>query len=240
MNEIKSQLDVPLPAPVEDRRREEYRVLFVGNSITLHDFNDDTVSRLGWGHRAGMAASCEKNSYTHRFCDIIQKKLPARVVKKYFHTCGGGGSIALRLSAVDQVLPIRPDLVVIQMGEHEHEEDGEEALRINYEYLVSVFREQSPAPQLICIGKWEPDDAPRGAYQGWNARVDDVMRDVCVRRGVPFISVEKYALDSSCRGWGRHPGVCWHPNDKGHFCYAQELAGCFKRVCEIYNKGSLL
>lgn len=236
MEEMKSQLDVPFSAPVEDRSRKEYRVLFVGNSITLHAFSEDTISRLGWGHQAGMAASCEENGYAHRFCDILQRQMPERVVKKFFHTCGGGGSVALRLSAVNEVLTVKPDLVVIQMGEHEHEKDGEEALRTNYEGLVSIFMEQSPAPQLICIGTWEPDEEPFGAYQGWSARVDSVMRNVCEERGVPFISVEKYALDSSCRGWGEHPGVRWHPNDKGHLCYAQELADCFEQVCKLENR----
>ncbi len=37
------------------------RVMFVGNSMTLHGVNED----IGWSGEYGMAASCEDNDYVH-------------------------------------------------------------------------------------------------------------------------------------------------------------------------------
>lgn len=229
----KSQLDAPVNGVICEKAADEYRVLFVGNSITLHAFSDDTIARLGWTHQAGMAASCEENGYAHRFSAMLRERLPGRDVRCFFHTCGGGGSVALRLSAVDEVRTVKPDLVVIQMGEHEHEKDGEEQLRNNYRELICSFDCQNPSPQVICIGLWNPDEESSGEYRGWSARVDEVMHKECIVRDIPFISVEKYALDPACRGWGAHPGVRWHPNDKGHLCYANELMDCFNGFCKM-------
>lgn len=46
------------------------RVIFVGNSITLHGVKAD----IGWNNEWGMAASTEKNDYVHRLMSAICEK----------------------------------------------------------------------------------------------------------------------------------------------------------------------
>jgi hypothetical protein len=225
---LKSQLDVISSTEKQSISKTACRVLFIGDSITQHGFNPGTVEKLGWDHIAGMAATTERNDYAHQFCAMLQERLPERKVEIYFHTSGGGGSAAQRLSGIDDIKKrIAPQIVVIQLGEHEQEVDGKETFRSNYANLISSFDEQTPRPLVLCAGVWNPGDRRSKQYSGWPARVEAIMREECLKRGIPFASVEKYAVDPTCSGWGESKGVQWHPNDKGHLGYADALIECF-------------
>jgi lysophospholipase L1-like esterase len=229
---LKSQLDVAFTVERQSGSEDAYRILFVGDSITRHGFNKNTEKKLGWGHLAGMAASAEASDYAHRFADLVQQRCPGRHVEIYFHTSGGGGSAAERLSAIDDVKPIEPHLVVIQLGEHEKLATGEDEFRSNYAALLNEFVQQKPRPQILCTGVWSPGDGSKTNYTGWTARVEAIMKEECAKRNIPLASVEKYALDPSCSGWGSSRGVQWHPNDKGHLGYATALMECYKQINE--------
>lgn len=229
---LKSQLDVVSAAERQSNSEAAYRILFVGDSITRHGFNKNTEAKLGWGHLAGMAASAEVADYAHQFAELMQQRFSDRKVEVYFHTSGGGGSAAERLSAIDDVKPIAPHMVVIQLGEHEKQATGEEALRSNYAALLDEFLRQKPQPRILCTGVWSPGDGRKASYTGWTARVESIMKEECAKRNIPFASVEKYALDPACSGWGTSKGVQWHPNDKGHLGYATALMEC----CELLEK----
>ena len=47
---------------------EKIRILFLGNSITLHE----TKPEIGWNHNWGMAASAEENDYVHIVLSELQ------------------------------------------------------------------------------------------------------------------------------------------------------------------------
>ena len=44
------------------KKGNEYLISCIGNSITRHGFNEQTIRELGWGRECGMAASSEKNA----------------------------------------------------------------------------------------------------------------------------------------------------------------------------------
>lgn len=205
------------------------RVLFIGNSITRHGVSERTRLELGWDHVSGMAASDERTDYAHVLAGLIERHANAaqgamrwRKVFLFFHDGGGGGSIAQRLSAIDEVFWVKPHIVIVQLGEHEIEVCDIPTLTANYDSLVTAFSRQSPPPAVVCTGLWDPDEKPP-RYAGWRSVVENTMRDVCLRRGIPFVSVESLAFDPTCRGAGTHPGVRWHPNDKGHAGYAHGI-----------------
>ena len=230
-DDYKSQLDAPATAAAQ-RDPAAYRILCIGDSITRHGTSDDTKVRLGWSHVAGMAATSEQTDYAHRLASLVQATMPNRPVELSFHTSGGSGSARQRFSTISEALPIAPHLVVVQLGEHEKEADGAEALRESYEALLSSFDQQSPRPLIIATGVWslgkqEKDTAGVLRYTGWAATVENTMKSVCAKKGVPFVSVSNLARDPACRGWGEHPGVKWHPNDSGHEGYARQIFAAY-------------
>jgi len=209
-----------------------FRILCIGDSITLHGCNADTKARLGWDHVAGMAATDQSKDYAHLLAAKIQAVFPARRVELYFDTFGGSGSVRQRLMSIDQVKRVEPDLVVVQLGEHEKEADGTGRLTDDYERLLTAFSGQAKPPMVIATGVWSlsrqvKDSAGHYGYAGWAATIDKVFSRVCAKLGVPFVPVNAVALNPACRGWGTVPGVRWHPNDRGHAGYADLIFAAF-------------
>lgn len=219
----RSQLDTPGSTTISSDPNA-WRILYIGDSITRHGTNEAVRERLGWNHVAGMAASKEENDYAHLLASRIQSVMPGKKVEVYFHSFGGNGSVADRLEAISRVLDIKPQLVVIQLGEHEKPENGLDRLETTYRQLVRSFNNQHPRPLLLCVGPWNP---PSGSSP-WFHKVEQTMLQVCREEGVPFVSVDELAIDESCRGWGTDPGVKWHPNDRGHYGYADKLFAAYR------------
>jgi alpha-N-arabinofuranosidase len=208
---------------------ERLRILFVGNSITRHAPRPS----VGWNQTSGMAANAEATDYAHRFRDFVER-VTGRVTDPYFHTFGGGGTVAQRLGAFEQVRMVEPHIVVIQLGEHEVEAEGTEQLRTNYRALLQQARSWSPMPWVVALGSWSPQaSGPPNAYDnGWVGQRDTVMREEAEALGIPFLSVRAIAENPANWGTGSDPGVQWHPNDLGHAEYARLLQQAF------LNRGS--
>lgn len=229
-NEPKFEDPSFIPAPKEklkETKENAFRILYVGNSITRHGI----YLKLKWDHVAGMAASSEENDYAHRLAALIQKTMPERKVELYF----GNVNEYLRKPAgttFDKSMP-HPDLVVIQTGEHEGPKKTKEEVAEIYErQLVKPFAEMKPRPLILCTGLWYVDKS----YRGWVKNINDAYKEVCEKYGVPFVSVESIACDPTCRGWGEHPGVQWHPNDKGMEGYATLLFEAFQKATMLKEK----
>ncbi len=238
-----SQLTVTDHKPLEDTANA-YRILFIGDSITLHGTNDDVQRTLKWGHLAGMAASKLENDFCHRFATKVQEALPDRTIQIAYPTTppnfaeaiakyglGNAGQYAATIQSSED---LHPNLVVIQLGEHERPGDSLEVTRDNYERLFNSFNTWSPKPAIICTGVWAPGDPLPGdtemKYRDRAADLDQAVSELCATLNIPFVSVASYALDPSCRGWGETGGVQWHPNDKGHEGYATGLFKAFQAL----------
>lgn len=219
-----SQLEVRQTNALE-KPENGFRILFIGDSITCHGFNDDTIKRLGWDHLAGMAATTIDKDFVHLLANWIQATLPDRVVDFRY---GKGGSTELVLKHIAEFAEQKIDLVVIQLGEHEKKEAGEETLRSNYDAILSNIQSWPVKPMILSTGVWNPwKKGEITAYTDWAMTIETTMKASCQQHGVPFVSVMAYALDPLCSGWGTSGGVKWHPNDAGMRGYAHELYKAF-------------
>ena len=218
-DDIRSQL----PVAVDSKPHEpgQFRILFSGNSITLHGTNPEVQASLGWSHTAGMAASELSKDFVHLVADGIQKDRPDEKVEIGY--LPGGGNALGALSSIQSAKDFRPDLVVIQLGEHEKANDGADTLRTNYSKLLSELK--SLDAKVITVGPWA---AGEGTYAGWWGDVQNTMAEEAAKQNVPFISVQDLASNPDCYGSGTSEGVKWHPNDAGHAGYASKILAAYR------------
>ncbi|WP_443692705.1 SGNH/GDSL hydrolase family protein [Pseudomonas sp.] len=223
-----SQLDQHVKCPASSDKA--YRVLFVGDSITRHAFNKDTIRDLGWSHTSGMGASSAKTDYVNQLVSMIAKDRNQYVVKCY-HTYGGSGSVADRVAGLPMVADTKPDLVVLQLGEHDDATTDPVLFHRQYATLVRQTRAMSSKPKVIAVGPWSlaPLNA-KGEYTDSTAAVDREMYSVAIEETLEYLSVKDMAAIPEAHGWGKSEGVKWHPNDLGHAMYAARLFRLYKAV----------
>ncbi len=154
------------------------RILFVGNSITLHGRKPE----IGWNVEWGMAASAKENDYVHRTMAGVQKAYPnadfAIVQQATWERNFWTGDAPLLPTA--EARNWKPHVVIIRLGENTPPEllkNGDYA-----EALVSLarFYGGDTAEYLVTDEFWPneaKDDALRRAAETLNAafvRISDL------------------------------------------------------------------
>ncbi|MBE6389020.1 MAG: hypothetical protein E7043_02480 [Lentisphaerae bacterium] len=198
-----------------------FKLLFIGNSITCHGISE----RYHWYGEYGMAASCRERDYVSLTGKWVETQLFPRPVV----ICRGNVNKLLALEngssdpmkTLGNVIP-EPDLIILQTGEHEGPEQTAEIIRKNYcEKLLEPLLAIRSRPAIAAVGLWCPVD--NGVYPVWAERIDDIYREECAARDIPFGSVRHLAEDPACRGYGDFPEVRWHPDDSGMRGYAETV-----------------
>lgn len=207
-----------------------FRILFIGDSITRHGFNDETIKSLGWSHTSGMGASSEETDFPSLLAAKIAKDRGQQVVR-CFHTYGGSGSVHDRVAGLPMASKTDPDLVVLQLGEHDDATTDVNHFLLEYTELVRKVRDMPSKPKVIAVGPWSL--APlnsQGEYSDSTAAVDHAMYKVAIKESLQYLSISDLAAIPEAHGWGASEGVRWHPNDLGHAMYAARLFRLYKAV----------
>jgi ADP-ribosylglycohydrolase len=221
-DDIRTQLPAPTTSVDE---RDSYRILVIGASISRHGFDAGTIARLGWGHTAGMAASSESNDFAHLLAAKIGDSLDGRPVTLKFNAVCDGTTEQRVSPMVKEITDsgYEPDLVIFDHGGHEDMSLGAEGVSSTYNAVLDFLESLPSRPTIVCLGNWDPDGFVNNEYTGWSLTVEQTMRETCARRNVRFVPVYPIVQDPACRGWGKSPGVQWHPNDLGHARYAEAI-----------------
>jgi hypothetical protein len=202
----------------------DYVILFKGNSITRHNANASTIAELGWSHIAGMAASSSANDYAHLLAEMIQKELINKAVKIFF---GRGGRPDISIEGIDEETRLKPDLVIVQNGEHSAFYPQVEFFEKDYCSLLSELKKMQSKPQIITIGIWNPRcreeyfACTSKEYNECAKRIENIQRRISGELGIAFAPVSPYENNHNNSGVGSVAGVRWHPNDNGMKFYAQ-------------------
>jgi hypothetical protein len=221
---LRSQLERVSDISAFVPREHEFRIYFIGDSITRHGTNQDLLERLKWDHESGMAASSEDKDFVHLVATGISKA----VGKKTCIFFGNGGDAANAMKGMADAKTYQPHLVIVQLGEHVPADENSQKTFSEYETLLDGLMALPSKPMIICTGSWSPQKGV-SSYQGHEKRVNGIQKDICRGKGVAFADIEKYALDPSCSGTGGSDGVKWHPNDNGQAGYAKEILQLFER-----------
>lgn len=207
------------PASVDPGTRTDgkaRRILFLGNSITLHG----PAPKIGWTGNWGMAASEQEKDYVHVLADLLAKRWgTAPVVRvgtivdfeRHYDTYDPEAGLK-------PYLEFKPDVVIVAVGENVPGLGSAEA-RAKYEAaflrLLKVLRDSG-----------HPEIFVRSCFWA-NKPKDDMMRKACQAVGGVFADMSGLGKDESNYARSErkfiHAGVAAHPGDKGMKAIADGL-----------------
>lgn len=210
-NTVAAEKQLPGGAYVPGRADACPRILFVGNSITLHGRKPD----IGWNFEWGMAASAEENDYVHRTMAGVRKAYPnadfAIAQQATWERSFWLGDAALLPTAGAR--DWRPHVVIVRLGENtlpEMLKNGDYA-----EALVHLarFYGGETAEYLVTDEFW-PNEAK-----------DDALRRAAEKLNAAFVRISDLGERAEMKAYGlfEHSGVAAHPGDRGMQAIADRI-----------------
>ena len=181
------------------------KIVFLGNSITLHE----PAPEVSWAFTWGMAASAPEKDYVHLVTKGIEeatgKKADVRVkqlaeFERHFNE--------FDFATIQDLVDFNPDYLVVALGENVAALATQEerlAFRDAFKKLLGCFMR----------GRTKPNAVVRGVF--WhNDWKDDMMAHAASDYALTFIKAD-LAGDESMMALGlfEHAGVQKHPGDKG-------------------------
>ena len=186
---------------------EGLRVLFIGNSITLHG----PCPSIGWTNNWGMAASTAEKDFVH---------IVTRGIERHFNR---KASVMVRnladfernyctwgMTNLNEMVAFNPQVLVVALGENSPELKtcaDREAYYQAYRRLLGEFLDGRRTKPLAVV---------RGVF--WpNAAKDAAMESAAGDYALPFVKADfcgQSGMDAKDAGW-KHEGIAAHPGDKG-------------------------
>ncbi|MBR6533879.1 MAG: SGNH/GDSL hydrolase family protein [Clostridia bacterium] len=190
------------------------KILFVGNSITLHGVKED----IGWFNEHGMAASCIENDYVHKTIEMLSKTYP----KIGFCICQAaewecnykeGDSM---LEPYKRAREFDADIIIMRLGENCPKDNFDNVVfEEQYAKLVSFFNPKGNARVILTTGFWyHPFDEP--------------VIDYAKKANLPVVTLGDLGEQDEMKATGLfwHSGVAHHPSDLGMLSIAKRIVDC--------------
>ena len=179
------------------------RVMFVGNSITLHGF----LPSIGWHGEWGMAASKEENDYVH----ILMRKIREKHKDASFCICqvaawesdykNGKGKYPIYENARD----FAADIIIMRFVENRAGKDFDGPLfKQEMSDLLGYLNPTGKAKIVMTTGFWH--------HPG-----DEFIIDYAKENNLPITLLGDLGDDDNmmAKGLFEHSGVAMHPGDLG-------------------------
>ncbi|MDB5352875.1 MAG: hypothetical protein JWN86_4122 [Planctomycetota bacterium] len=201
------------------------KILFLGNSITLHGPAPD----IGWTGDWGMAASAREKDYVHRLLDRITKEaggVPKTMIRNIADLERKQTDFNISETLKDE-LAFEADVVILAIGENAPSPKTDEARKRFADTLRELLAQlaRHGHPKVFVRSEFWPD-----------AEKDRLLKQACDDAGGVFVDLGKIAADpkNSARSERQieHAGVAGHPGDKGMSAIADELWAAMKKAGE--------
>ncbi|NUQ66037.1 MAG: glycoside hydrolase family 127 protein [Pirellulales bacterium] len=198
----------PVTAEPEVKPAAVRRILFLGNSITLHAPKAD----IGWTGNWGMAASAEQKDYVHLVASELARhtgSVPRILVRNIADFERSYATYDVDLNMKD-LFAFDPDLVVLAIGENVPALGSEEAKGQFKAGVMSILR--------CVLAKRRPLVVVRSCFWA-DAAKDEVLRQACQEVGGILVNAGPLGADAANAARSErsftHDGVAGHPGDKG-------------------------
>lgn len=179
------------------------RILFLGNSITLHGASPEN----GWFGEWGMAASSMENDYVHRIISEVIKTDPdaAFCICQVSRWERNYKNPAEFINLYDSAREFSADVIIARFVENCGVQDFEpEVFSKEYEKFIKSFNTSGNAKFILTSGFWK--------HPG-----DEQIRIVADCNGYRYEVLNDLGEDVSMKAIGlfEHTGIAEHPGDKG-------------------------
>lgn len=193
------------------------RILFVGNSITLHDVRPE----IGWHGLWGMAASAKEKDYVHQTMRMVHEIAP-EAGYMLLQAADWERGFWKELESFENLRIAQEygaDILVFRIGENvlgEHMKEYD--LLSAFEKLID-FLNPSGKAQVIVTDMFWPDP-----------KKDDCARRVAEAKGAKFVSINHLGMQDKMKAVGlfEHSGVAAHPGDLGMLKIAEAIFEAMK------------
>lgn len=201
---------------------QPWRVLFLGNSITLHS----PAPNIGWTGHWGMAASAEEKDYVHLLTANLARCLGSRPQIKVRNIADfeRGYSTYDAPSALMEERKFSPTHVILAIGENVPDlatEEAQKAFSTATERLINALKAQG-GPVIFMRSCFWPHPIK-----------DRILREVSGRCGAVFVDISPLGSipENAARTERKidHPGVAGHPGDHGMRALADALFAAIRR-----------
>lgn len=209
-----------------DEHGNGLRILFAGNSITMHGYKPE----IGWyGVDYGMAASCKEKDYVHLVMEQVRKSdkeasYCIAQVSKWERNYANGSSVFHEYESAKE---FKPDIIIFRFIENCPWKDmDKEVFYRNYLELIDYFNPDGRAKVILTTGFWRhPGDS-------------EIIR-VGKEKGYPVIDLGPLGEDEEMKAIGlfEHTGVANHPGDKGMAEIARLIVEEIKKLNWIKRGG---
>lgn len=187
----------------ENPQGKGIRIMFVGNSMTLHDVKEE----IGWHHCWGMAASAREKDYVH----CLMRSIRAADADAAFCICQvadwecqykTGSEL---LETFEQARSFKADLIIARFIENCPKDDfAPDVFQKELEKLLQYLDGTGKAAVILTTGFWR--------HPG-----DDSIRKLGHEKGWPVVELGDLGEDERMKAVGLfwHKGVANHPGDEG-------------------------
>lgn len=193
------------------------RVLFIGNSITLHGVK----SEIGWHGAWGMAASAPEKDYVHRVMAQVQKTDADAAfcvcsVSSWERNYKNGAEAVERFQAARD---FEADVLIMRFVENCPVEDPRPDLFCKeLGQLLEYLDSKGTARRVITTGFWRHP-------------LDDAIRSYAAEGGFPLVELGDLGEQDEMKAIGlfQHEGVANHPGDLGMEKIAERIVAAINQ-----------
>lgn len=179
------------------------RIIFAGNSITLHGIKPE----IGWHWEWGMAASCAENDYVHQVMKVANEKYPDAAfciaqVSRWETNYASDYNKALEFYS--EAREFDADIIIIRAVENcPWDVYDEELFMKSYKAMIDYLNKGNA--KIILTTSF------------WISKADNAIKKVGDENGYPVIYLGDLGEKNDMMAIGQfeHKGVSIHPNDNG-------------------------
>jgi len=192
------------------------KVLYLGNSITLHS----PAPKIGWLGNWGMAASAADKDYVNLLTEKIAKAAGGRPQIKVRNIADFERSLQDYdvCESLKEELAFEADVVIFAIGENSAAPKSDEERTRFFDAYSNLLAEiqKHGRPTIFVRSQFWPDQEK-----------DPLIKKACEKTGCQYVDIRAIGLDPSHAARAErmieHAGVAGHPGDKGMAAIASAL-----------------